>query len=509
MDAHLFRRLTNALGPLLTQARLEKIQSFSDDIFSFLFFTAKGKQQLCLRSGRQNAFLFLTAHRLSPGCPPSAEVMRLRKHLQCQRVRAVVALPFQRRLYLLFGSAAHKEGALSTLLLDLREGVSLEALSPDEIPLQESISWPDRDELLNACQNWQNWPVLTPKLRRVLSQLDEPERLALVSDLKTGEGDLFLYTRQDDGSFVSLLAWPLPRLQQEGLLETASSDVLALFERAGQHIIFEEITAREERLARENRAKQRKKLERLAKKLDEEHERLTSMCGQSEQAKLLQAHLWRLNPAQKCREVFLAAEHGLPELRLTLNERYSICENMQRLFHTAERGKRGLIHLAERREALQRELQGLEERRTCNESAEPKKRSRELPALPREVQAFYSSDGFLLLRGRSAKGNLTCRKLGKGHDIWLHAENGPGSHVVIRLDYPGQVVPERTLMEAGSLAACKSWQAHACAAQIQYAELRHIKSMRGAKEGTVRIDKILLTLTAPVDHSLEEKLQAQ
>ena len=129
-----------------------------------------------------------------------------------------------------------------------------------------------------------------------------------------------------------------------------------------------------------------------------------------------------------------------------------------------------------------------------------------LATLPKSVQLFVSSDGFALLRGRDAKGNLAVRKLAAPHDIWLHAENGPGSHVIIRRTHGGQDVPVSTLDEAGSLAASKSWQKDAARARIQYAEVRHVKPMRNAPAGTVRIDKVLASREVPVDATLEEKL---
>ena len=117
-----------------------------------------------------------------------------------------------------------------------------------------------------------------------------------------------------------------------------------------------------------------------------------------------------------------------------------------------------------------------------------------------------SEDGFVLLRGRDAKGNLAARKLAAPHDIWLHADGGPGSHVIIRRAHAGQTIPDRTLEQAGGLAANKSWLRDAARARILYAEVRHIRALRGAAPGTVRMDKIWLSREVPVDPSLELRL---
>ena len=68
-------------------------------------------------------------------------------------------------------------------------------------------------------------------------------------------------------------------------------------------------------------------------------------------------------------------------------------------------------------------------------------------------KAFRSSDGFLILRGRDTRGNGLALKLAAPHDYWIHTADGPSAHVIIRRDHAGQQVPERTLHEAGILAA--------------------------------------------------------
>uniref|UniRef100_UPI00262B2FE0 NFACT RNA binding domain-containing protein n=1 Tax=uncultured Desulfovibrio sp. TaxID=167968 RepID=UPI00262B2FE0 len=126
--------------------------------------------------------------------------------------------------------------------------------------------------------------------------------------------------------------------------------------------------------------------------------------------------------------------------------------------------------------------------------------------LPPHVRAFRSDDGFQLLRGRDARGNAALLRKAAPGDIWLHAEGGPGAHVLIRRAHAGQEVPERTLEQAGCLAACKSWRRDAASARILYAEARHVRPLRGAATGTVRVDRVLTTREVPVDPALEARL---
>ncbi|MBQ7456899.1 MAG: DUF814 domain-containing protein [Desulfovibrio sp.] len=510
MDAHLFRRVTDTLIPLLLKARLEKIQSLSEDVYTFVFYTKAGKRQLCFRFGRQHSFLFLAQHTLSAGTAPTAPVMRLRKYLQGHHVIASVAEPFHRKLWLFFDTQDEvtlPKGTMPTLVFDLREGVFLKESTPEEIP-EETVAWPHGHNLEEALEQWQQWPVLTPDLRRTLVHMDPKDAMALVCDLKEGSGDIFLYTNPETQDIVGIYAWPLPKALQKNAIETSGSDVCALLEQAGQQAIFATVLHAQEKEAQRQRQQKLKKLKRLKKNLQDEEERLRAMCQKQDTAILLQQNLWRFDPSQKVKELVLPQYNPEEsETLLRLDPQYTIQENMERLFHQAKRGKRGLIHLEERKEAMEAAMKDLTLLTSpTNQQGKAPTSFTEITTLPDNVQGFCSSDGFLLLRGRNNAGNLACRKIAKGHDVWLHVTDGPGAHVIIRLSWPGQEIPEQTLIEAGTLAACKSWQQNSTSALIQYAEIRHIKPMKGAAKGTVKIDKLLFTRNVPVDHTLETTL---
>ena len=117
----------------------------------------------------------------------------------------------------------------------------------------------------------------------------------------------------------------------------------------------------------------------------------------------------------------------------------------------------------------------------------------------KNVARFLSSDGFTLLRGKNAQGNQALLKLGQPHDLWLHALDGPSAHLIIRLSHAGQEVPESTLLEAAALVGEKSWQRHDAKARIMVAFLRHVRGIKGAAPGTVRVDSVYRTVTVSLD----------
>ena len=551
MDAHLFRRFCEDLAPLLVGARVEKIQEPAEGLLALMIYSGGRKRQLCLRFGRKDPFWFVTAQRISVGRAPSAPVMRLRKYAGGRRIAACVPQWSERRLWLLLGGGADaaspqaegetgaaRQPCLTWLLLDLREGPSLRFIGEGETPEEDQPLRPRPDQLATALQSWRDWPVLTPALRRTLACLDEPEQWALLEDLRLGGGDLFCYGQRGEAMdavqgmpprpVLAVSAWPLPEAQRQALRgkdadapaieEFCGADALALTELAGQDLVLSRLAVEQAREAAQPLDRRVRKLMRLLDKLREEESRLGGMMACQADALALQAELWRWPAEFRAASVSVGeGPHG-PAREITLDLRRSVREEMARLFHTARRGQRGMEHLADRRAALEAELTALRQARHDSllgatagggEESAPEGRAAGMglaAALPKNVQMFISSDGFVLLRGRDAKGNLAARKLAAPHDIWLHAENGPGSHVIIRRAHGGQEVPPRTLDQAGALAACKSWQREAARARIQYAEVRHVKPMRNAPAGTVRIDKSLPSREVAVDMSLEEAL---
>ncbi|MDR3357424.1 MAG: NFACT RNA binding domain-containing protein [Desulfovibrio sp.] len=520
MDAHLFSRFCGALTPLIQGTRLEKIQEPLPGVLTFRLFSAGRARQLCWRYGKQGAFCFLTSGRTSANNAPSAQVMRLRKHAAGKRIRAGVIQFHERRLWLLLERSAPRNCATKTvgtsvwLCLDLRYGASLHFLTAEAAPEEETLHWPPLDNLAEACAAWRQWPVLTPALRRTLAHLDEREGAALLADLKEDGGNVFVYRRPGERDACLASAWPLPPALRGDAGEESGEDVLDLLEKAGHGLVF--LRLARQRAEAEQRAfdRQARGLERLRQRLREEESRLAAMAGAQADALALRENLWRLPQELRGGGVAVpAGEHG-PAREICLAPRRTVRQEMEALFHTAKRGRRGLAHLALRRVVLEEETADLARARRAFLSPEASpdrgagQKGLAVPPknLPKNIRAFVSDDGFVLLRGRDAKGNLAARKLAAPYDIWLHAENGPGAHVIIRRAYAGQEVPEQTLVQAGILAACKSWAAESGKARVIYAEARHVRTLRAASAGTVRVDRTYRSLLVVIDKTLEDRL---
>jgi hypothetical protein len=407
----------------------------------------------------------------------------------------------------------------------------------------KELFWPEPSLVDSLCREgeaaqgeteaWREYPALSPLLRESLACLEALEGRALLVDLEAGGGELFLYA-DAKGKPAFYAAWPLPDevLRKRGLrpvnLEEAALAVESADPEAREAAFAEaevayrerfpalyaaglvdagsffehvrEITRKEEAAPEKRR---QKRVKRLLAKLDQEETRLKGMAAQGDAARLLQSVLWRFPAEAKAGEVVIP-ESGES---VSLDPRYTIRENMARMFHQAARGKRGLGMLEQRR--AQAPSVGLEAPEGRAVAPAPEKAgaataggAREWPfaqdgAAYKDVARFLSSDGYTLLRGKNAKGNHSLLRLGKGHDYWLHAEGGPGAHVVIRRAHAEDPVPERTLREAAQLALEKSWRSGEGGGTVMLALLRHVHGLKGAKAGTVRVDARLPSITLP------------
>lgn len=531
MDAHVFRRVGAELATLLEGARIEKLHGPAEGVLVMTVYATGRKHHVVLRAGRRFPFLFLTATRpQSPPSPP-AEIMRLRKYLAGHRIEHVAVDWLARRLLLRVASVP-----AAWLVLDLREGPQLALDAAPELPAQpvwptlEQLqqagffapagtttgeatehTTPDRqadDTSMNAAP-WQRWPVLTPPLRRVLTALDPLDGGALLVDLEYGGGDLFLYRK--NGVADQLSAWPLPPHMRGTMTEHVHEDVLAAATLLGEQLVFADMAASRRAGAAKPHKGEAARLRRLLAKLDEEETRLRRLLDGRASAIALQGQLYRFGAEERLAQVTLPGADG--DMVLPLNPLRTVRENMAELFRQSDRGARGLAMLQGRRDAVRQQLAHAEDAAQTpdlpGEVAERLVRCKSVAAsspLPKHVQRFRSSDGFVLLRGRNAEGNAAVLRLGAAHDLWLHAADGPSAHLVIRRDHGAQEIPEITLREAAILVGLRSWQREDAQAHIMCAWVRHVRAVKGAGPGKVRVDRVERTLTVVLDPALEERL---
>jgi predicted ribosome quality control (RQC) complex YloA/Tae2 family protein len=110
------------------------------------------------------------------------------------------------------------------------------------------------------------------------------------------------------------------------------------------------------------------------------------------------------------------------------------------------------------------------------------------PAPPGEPMRLVTEDGFTVWVGRNARQNerVTFQKAARG-DVWLHAQNVPGAHVVVKA--AGRDIPESSILAAAAAAAWYSRVRGESSASVWVVDSRRIRRPAGGRPGMVTFDE--------------------
>jgi len=101
---------------------------------------------------------------------------------------------------------------------------------------------------------------------------------------------------------------------------------------------------------------------------------------------------------------------------------------------------------------------------------------------------YASGSGFEILVGRNNRQNdYLTTKLARDHDLWLHAKDTPGSHVIVRTE--GRPVPPETLEKAAILAAYFSRARNSTSVPVDYTDRKNVWKPKGGRPGMVLYEK--------------------
>jgi predicted ribosome quality control (RQC) complex YloA/Tae2 family protein len=196
-------------------------------------------------------------------------------------------------------------------------------------------------------------------------------------------------------------------------------------------------------------------------------------------------------------------------IEIEVDEQLSLQEEASRRFALYSRSKRALPQITTRIEKIRAELKPLDAQLESlekiiagrDESAlerllalsapralsAPTGRGRKPEKKIPGVRRYLSSDGFEIMVGRAARDNdhLTF-KVAKPNDLWLHAADYGGSHVVVR-NPTRKEVPHRTIIEAAQLAAQFSQARKDPKVDVHYIERKFVSKPKGSAPGLVRL----------------------
>ena len=164
----------------------------------------------------------------------------------------------------------------------------------------------------------------------------------------------------------------------------------------------------------------------------------------------------------------------------------SVGKNLERMNALEERIRSASSH----EEVEDLEAEAIRKRLIPRPQPPPRSRgSGKAEEIPREPLTFRSLDGLPVLVGRSDAENVTLTfRLARGHDLWLHVRDHPGSHVVVRVPR-GKSCPPETLLDAAHLAVHFSKIRGATKATVTHTPRKFVNRLKNAPPGKVSLSR--------------------
>jgi predicted ribosome quality control (RQC) complex YloA/Tae2 family protein len=274
----------------------------------------------------------------------------------------------------------------------------------------------------------------------------------------------------------------------------------------------------------------RKSVSRQQKLLKQLQADLASHADAEQQKRLGDLLLANLSTAKRSRNHVKLIDYFSPDaplIEIELDQKVTLPQEAERRFALYSRSKRAVKQINSRIALAQRELATLEAQQAELEKSIARRDLSEPPAVAGGskllseppavaggplgsqgrhvrkaeripgVRRYLSSDGFEILVGRTSRDNdhLTF-KVARPNDLWLHAADYGGSHVVVR-NSTRKDVPHRTIIEAAQLAAQFSQARKDPKVDVHYTQRKFVSKPRGSAPGLVRMSRFKSITVAP------------
>lgn len=213
-------------------------------------------------------------------------------------------------------------------------------------------------------------------------------------------------------------------------------------------------------------------------------------------------------------------DENTPEVAIDSDRNLGLTESAEKFFKRYTKARNAAGEIAKRLDTVALEIENLEAERIRIENAiaerdedilKPAERSEQQKQKEKKAggsfsgaRIFTSSEGYEILVGKKAKDNdhLTF-KIAKSLDLWLHAADYPGSHVVVR-NPNRRELPHTTLLEAAQLAAFYSTARAQPKVAVHYTQKKFVNKPKGAAPGLVSLASFKTILVEPqVPESVE------
>ncbi len=222
-------------------------------------------------------------------------------------------------------------------------------------------------------------------------------------------------------------------------------------------------------------------------------------------ADIIMANIYKIKQGVEFAEVENFFEEN-KTIKIPLDTKLSPSENAQKYYKLYNKSKKAAEYSHELKHKIQLEADYLE---TIKESINQAENLLDLKDIQQELISqnllkavgfqtskkekqekinlaeFVSSDGFIIYMGKNNRQNDFLLKTASPEDIWLHTQNIPGAHVLVRIPQNASEVPESTLHEAVYLAAYHSQARESSNVPVVYTRRKFVKKPSGSKPGFV------------------------
>ncbi|MES2560452.1 MAG: NFACT RNA binding domain-containing protein [Bacteroidota bacterium] len=246
---------------------------------------------------------------------------------------------------------------------------------------------------------------------------------------------------------------------------------------------------------------ERTKLEGLLNKTRQGLAAKQTEATPEEIANIIMANMHAIAPKSKQVELFDFYHNKL--LIIKLKEELNAQQNAAYYYRKHKNGNieqeqliQKLKTTEERLEEVDRLISGVEKVHQYRELKPylPKEKEKKQVALPFRQ---FECDGFLIWVGKSAANNdeLTLRHSHK-NDLWLHAKDVSGSHVLVKWK-AGKEFPPKVLERAAQLAAYYSKLKGSGLVPVSYTLKKFVRKPKGAEPGQVIVEKEEVLMVEP------------
>ena len=194
------------------------------------------------------------------------------------------------------------------------------------------------------------------------------------------------------------------------------------------------------------------------------------------------------------------------DITISLNPAISLNDNIQKYYKLHSKAKTAMVMNKQRIEKLKEELYYFLEIQTSTNYADKistlleikeelisQKIMDDTQPIPQKQKTKNTIeldseeiDGYTIFIGKNNKQNdYIVSKLSRPNDIWMHAQNMPGSHILIKLPPGEETPPDNILLRGAQLAAHYSQGRNSKKVEILYTKRKYLKKPPGAKPGYV------------------------